>query len=158
MKQPYWKEWGEKLLTWLPKWVELVRLNVKETTLLQIVKSFPRGLGVQFWKLCTCSLELNKAVRVRQRVGASVLTVRARGKQGEACVLCGSYKVFQCSRLNTKKQQDQALWSTKQKSFVIWPLTECVSRPLTWRFAFILLMLLNVDNCAYEGRIVVSRK
>lgn len=132
--------------------------NYLSTTVLQVIKPFPTELRGQFWKLCMCSLGLNKAVRVGQRVGASVLTVGARGTQGAACVLCGSYKVFQCSRLNTKKQQDQALWSTKHKLFVIWPLTECVSRPLTWRLAFIFLMLLNVDNSAYEGRIVVSRK
>lgn len=45
------------------------------------------------------------------------------------CVV--AIKFLQCSRLNTKKQQDQSLWSTEQKVFVIWPLTECVSRPLT---------------------------
>lgn len=68
--------------------------NYPSTIVLQVVKLFPTGLRGQVWDLCPCSLELNEAVKVGQRVGASVLTVGAGGKQGEACVLCGSYKVF----------------------------------------------------------------
>lgn len=128
------------------------------TTILQAGKLFPTGPRGQFWYLRTCSLGPNEAVRVGQRAGVSALTVSGRGKQGEACVSLVATKILQFSRLNWKEQQDEALWPTKQKLFIIWPLAEHVSRPLTWKLAFTFLMLLNCDNSAYEERIVISRK